>query len=116
MTALEPCPDRPSCVSSQAQPGRHAIAPFRLASAERWADLVAQVAAKAHDSQIEAEAAHFVFQTRLLRFKDDVHLVRDGELVHIRSCSRVGHWDLGANRRRMEGLRRELIASGILAS
>ena len=44
-----------------------------------------------------------VFVTSLLRFKDDVNfrLDDDAKLLHFRSASRVGHSDLGANRKRM---------------
>ncbi len=55
---------------------------------------------------------HARVETRLLRFIDDLELLLDSEagLIHIRSASRVGHWDLGANRRRVERLRREFEA------
>ncbi len=49
-------------------------------------------------------------RTPLFRFVDDLELLIDSEsgLVHVRSASRVGSWDLGANRRRVEWLRRRL--------
>ena len=55
---------------------------------------------------------HARVSTRWLRFVDDLELLLDPEagLIHVRSASRVGHWDLGANRRRVERLRRELEA------
>ena len=47
------------------------------------------------------------FTTQILRFKDDVefHLVTAGGIVHIRSASRVGYSDFGANRKRVEMIR-----------
>lgn len=53
---------------------------------------------------------HAEARTRLLRFVDDVefHLrPADGEIA-MRSASRLGYSDLGANRRRLERLRAAL--------
>lgn len=53
---------------------------------------------------------HAEFVTKLLRFVDDVEFLLDeaAGVIHFRSASRAGHWDLGANRRRMERIRHEL--------
>jgi uncharacterized protein (DUF1499 family) len=53
---------------------------------------------------------HALVSTPWLRFVDDLELLLDPEagVIHVRSASRVGHWDLGANRRRVEWLRRKL--------
>jgi uncharacterized protein (DUF1499 family) len=55
------------------------------------------------DTYLHAECA-----TLLFRFLDDVELLldREAKVIHFRSSSRVGHGDLGVNRRRMEGIRR----------
>jgi uncharacterized protein (DUF1499 family) len=55
---------------------------------------------------------HACVATPILRFIDDLELRLDPEacLIHIRSASRVGTWDLGVNRRRVEQLRRQLNA------
>ena len=47
------------------------------------------------------------FSTRLFRFIDDLELRLDEErgVIHVRSGSRVGYSDMGANRRRVEDLR-----------
>lgn len=47
---------------------------------------------------------HAEFQTKWLKFTDDVELLldRDNMTVHLRSASRVGYSDLGANRKRLE--------------
>ena len=52
------------------------------------------------------------FTSTLFRFVDDVEfvVVPDEGVIHFRSCSRVGYSDLGANRRRMESLRKKLNA------
>jgi uncharacterized protein (DUF1499 family) len=49
------------------------------------------------------------FTSRILRFVDDVTFyVRENGVVEVRSASRTGYWDLGANRRRVESLREQL--------
>lgn len=56
------------------------------------------------DHRIQAE-----FSSRVFGFVDDVtlYLHEDGR-VDIRSASRTGYWDMGANRRRAEQLRQVL--------
>ena len=55
----------------------------------------------------DTDYRQYVFTTALMRFRDDVQfqLDRDARLIHFRSASRVGHSDLGMNRRRMEQIR-----------
>jgi len=50
------------------------------------------------------------FTTMIWRFVDDLELLADIDqaVIHVRSASRVGTWDLGANRRRVESLRHRL--------
>jgi uncharacterized protein (DUF1499 family) len=52
------------------------------------------------------------FVTALFRFVDDVEFLVDEPhgVIHFRSASRVGYWDLGQNRRRLERLRRQFLA------
>jgi len=52
---------------------------------------------------IRAEATSCLF-----RFVDDVDLVVDeaAGVIHMRSASRTGYSDLGANRKRLEAIRR----------
>lgn len=50
------------------------------------------------------------FETRWLRFTDDAEfwLDRGAAVIHMRSASRLGHKDFGANRARIESLRARL--------
>jgi hypothetical protein len=61
--------------------------------------------------------ARYEFATPLLRDVDDVEFLLDaGErVIHVRSASRVGHADLGANRNRIERIREQFSAAGISA-
>ena len=54
------------------------------------------------------------FISRIFRFVDDVEFVLDSEtcLLHMRSASRIGYYDFGANRRRIEALTRRLEEAG----
>lgn len=48
------------------------------------------------------------FETRWLRFVDDVEFLLDpaARVIHVRSASRLGRKDFGANRARIEAIRR----------
>lgn len=110
---LAPCPDSPNCVSSLATDEERRVAPLqvaetRKASMARLQALLRQLPRVEFDvvgqSRIQAR-----FSSRILRFVDDVTFyVREDGVVEVRSASRVGYWDLGANRRRVESLREQL--------
>lgn len=62
-----------------------------------------------YELQIQPEKLRMdaVFRIRIVGFKDDVNIAiepRDEEssYFHIKSASRVGHGDLGVNKRRVE--------------
>ena len=48
-----------------------------------------------------------VYETQLLRFIGDVEFCQDknNSMIHVRSVSRMGHSDLGANLKRVEKIR-----------
>lgn len=46
-----------------------------------------------------------IFVSGIFRFVDDVLVKIDGDQLQVRSSSRVGHSDFGANRKRVEQLR-----------
>jgi uncharacterized protein (DUF1499 family) len=109
--ALPPCPDKPNCVSTQAT-GAHAIAPMRYRSsqAEAMRRLLAVLRAVPRSTVVQsgADSVRVEFRTRVFRFIDDAQFVFDdkAKTIHFRSASRVGHSDLGVNRRRMEEIRK----------
>jgi uncharacterized protein (DUF1499 family) len=110
---LPPCPDSPNCVSSMtAEDDSHYIAPIKASDSlgESREQLVAvlrslpRVEFQGERSRLNAEFTSLIF-----RFTDDVDFfIQEDGLIHVRSASRVGHWDLGANRRRVEELREKL--------
>jgi uncharacterized protein (DUF1499 family) len=108
---LAPCPDTPNCVCSQASDDPHRIEPLSYdgSAEEAMARLKAALAALPR-TRVVAETADYLHAectSLLFRFVDDVEFLLDRErkVIHFRSASRVGHSDLGVNRRRMEALR-----------
>jgi uncharacterized protein (DUF1499 family) len=55
---------------------------------------------------------HFEVTSLIFRFVDDVEFLidRQKKRIDFRSASRVGHSDLGVNRRRMNAISRDLTA------
>ena len=107
---LAPCKRSPNCVSSQANPAdqEHYIAPLHgtMEAVRRAVEAFPRSAIiKQEENYLYAE-----FRTRLLRYVDDVEFFFDGHVIHVRSCSRLGRRDFGANRKRVEALRRVIEA------
>ncbi|MGL1832213.1 DUF1499 domain-containing protein [Rhodocyclaceae bacterium SMB388] len=107
---LSPCPSSPNCASSLAQDSSHRVEPFRYTGnrdAAR-ARLLAAIGTLSGERIVrdDADYLHVEVTTQIMRFVDDLefHFVGDG-LIHVRSASRVGHSDLGVNRKRVEALR-----------
>lgn len=115
--SLADCPDSPNCVSTHAGDTVHGIEPFPLKdSADATIHRIAAILEEMPHSRIvslEKTYLHAEFRSPVLGFVDDVEVSIDEEnnLVHLRSASRVGHSDLGANRRRAEEIRRRLESS-----
>ncbi|HWP00681.1 MAG TPA: DUF1499 domain-containing protein [Methylococcus sp.] len=113
------CPSSPNCVSSRASDASHRIAPFRFRGpvAEVRDALIAVLEAEGmrvvqrEQDYLRAEAV-----SRVFRFVDDVEfeiLPEEGS-IQVRSASRVGYWDFGVNRRRIERIRDALRRRGII--
>lgn len=108
---LPSCPSSPNCVSSLATDS-HFIEPLRFSgdAAAAFARLKAILEGRS-DSRIVAatdSTLQVEFRT-LLGFVDDGLLVLDAPagVIHIRSAARLGYWDLGKNRSRIEEIRHQ---------
>ena len=102
---LAPCPNSPNCVSSFDTNAPHLIKPIKadLEKIERTlASLNNANIVDRSDNYIRAE-----FSSRFMGYVDDVEFLYDEleNISHVRSASRVGYTDLGANRRRVEKIR-----------
>jgi uncharacterized protein (DUF1499 family) len=113
-SGLRGCPKSPNCVSSEAKDEKHAIEWFRLKGdpnvswpliQDEIASMTGWTIVRATDTYIHVEC-----KSRIFRFIDDLELyfTSPSGIISIRSASRVGYWDFGANRRRVELLRSEL--------
>ena len=117
---LTACPASPNCVVSDAPGGDRSIAPLALAvpPQQAWQALVSHLNTQAGITIVVSEPDYLRAEarTRLLRFVDDVefHLRPQRGLIAMRSASRIGYSDLGANRRRLDAVRAALIDSGVV--
>lgn len=108
---LQPCPESPNCVSTQATDELHAIAPIAYdgATAAAHATLLAILQADPSYTIITDSPTyiHAEARTAVWQFIDDVEFSfdEDAGLIHFRSASRLGYGDGGANRQRMETVR-----------
>ena len=111
---LTPCPKTPNCVNSQADAEKHYIQPIHYAGTQQDAqDRLLQILESEKRTKILTAQENYIrveFTSSLFRFVDDVEFYfpeeqADETVIHIRSASRVGYSDLGANRKRIEGIR-----------
>lgn len=114
---LEPCPSSPNCVSTQADSAdkTHYIAPVQYTGDPSAVIAAIEDAVTSNGGSVVSSTdtgVQALFVTKLLRFKDDVVFELDDEakLIHFRSASRVGHSDLGTNRKRMDALMPKILA------
>lgn len=113
---LPPCPTSPNCVSSQAG-DKHQIAPFAIkGDPDQAFKRLHLLLGKRSDTTVVAfdkDTIKVEFRT-LLSFVDDglFLLDRNQAVIHVRSAARLGYWDLGKNRRRMEEIRQQFEQAG----
>ena len=109
-----PCPTSPNCVSSMAPPGdqSHYVTPLSFKDKDLIKSQILELKELNGYSLISHENNYFYFEctTLLMRYTDDLEIliVPEQNLIHIRSASRLGHSDLGANRKRVEFIRKQL--------
>jgi uncharacterized protein (DUF1499 family) len=115
---LAQCPSEPHCVCSDAGPHHdteHWIEPIvlpQLADEIRWRVLGEVIVASGGKvMRQDANYLHATYSSALFRFVDDLELRLDGAQLQLRSTSRVGYSDLGANRKRVEDLRLRVAAA-----
>lgn len=97
---LTPCPDKPNCVSSF-EDEDHYISPIN--SKLEIKDIKDHILAF-NNSKLVSESnnyLYFTFSSSIFSFVDDLEILKVDKTYHIRSSSRVGHSDLGANRKRI---------------
>ncbi|MDN5938372.1 MAG: DUF1499 domain-containing protein [Salinisphaera sp.] len=110
---LAPCPGAPRCVSSRAEDPEKRVPPLRFAGspAQQRRALAAVVQSMDGGEVITAKGdyVHATFTSDWFGFVDDVEFVLTGsEIIHVRSSSRIGYYDFGVNRARVEEIRDRL--------
>lgn len=111
---LRGCPSSPNCVSGFALDEEHKIGSLKYSSSkeELFAKLKS-VIEKMDGTKIVVEMHNYLyaeFTSKLFRFVDDVEFLLEDETktLHFRSASRLGHSDLGVNRKRIETIKSRL--------
>ena len=107
---LPPCPSSPNCVSSRdPDPARRVDPiPFTGTAADALKGIETAVRSFPRAVVVDSSGNGIRAEFRsLLGFVDDVEFRIDGAagVIHVRSASRKGYWDLGVNRRRVEAIR-----------
>jgi len=107
---LPPCPSSPNCVSSHdPDPDRRVDPiPFAGTAAEAREGIETAVRSFPRAVVVDSSPGRIRAEFRsLLGFVDDVEFQIDeaAGVIHVRSASRKGYWDLGVNRRRVGAIR-----------
>jgi uncharacterized protein (DUF1499 family) len=108
------CPNSPNCVSSRATDDKHGVDAITDVGGLHWTTLVDKVSAMVGARLVTNQDDYmwFEFSTSILGFVDDVEFLNDpaNGQISVRSASRVGYSDFGANRKRIETIRAALNA------
>lgn len=106
---LSPCPDKPNCVYSKASDPQHKIDAFTLLDnnpEHSWRRLIDAIQQAGGEILVDdGRYAHAVFTSTLFRYRDDLEINMGQDEIAVRSASRAGTSDLGANRKRVENIR-----------
>ncbi len=111
---LTECPQSPNCVNSQAIVAKHLIQPILFIGTSKEAQaLLLKILNEWKQAHITITQDNYIraeFVSKVFRFVDDVEFYfpeteRKETIIHVRSASRVGHSDFGANRKRIELIR-----------
>lgn len=105
---LPHCPSSPNCVCSQAVVTAQQVDPFPYTSdrAEAKRLLLKLIKDDPKATLITEKDNYLHAEYRAFIFLDDVEFFfpDDESIIHVRSASRIGHSDLGANKRRIEAI------------
>ena len=102
------CPESPNCVSSYESSEEHSIAAL-----DGNLNQIQQILLTMDGANIVEQSSNYLyaeFTSSLMGYVDDVEFLYDAasNTTHIRSASRVGYSDMGANRGRVEAIRSQM--------
>ncbi len=115
---LKSPPSSPNAVSSRASDGYHQIAPIaRKGPPEQAMKALKAIVEGTPNTRIvemKPDYLYAEYTSALMGFVDDVefYFPPNGNIIHVRSASRLGHSDLGVNRKRIEAIRASLAQAG----
>lgn len=111
---LTKCADKPNCVCSEFQADAdHFVEPLKLSdNTETSAMAGLKMIIQDLGGQIQTEDSNYlaaVFKSKVFGFVDDLELRLDanGQLIQLRSASRVGYSDGGVNAKRVARIKAE---------
>ena len=110
MDKLSTCPSSPNCISSLCTDSVHGTDPLTFnGTASDALNVLKKVIGDMPRTKIIEVTPDYVkaeFQTPSLRYTDDVEFYIDAtvKIIHVRSASRVGYYDFGVNRERVEAI------------
>jgi len=109
---LQPCDAGPHCVSSEATEADLRVEPFRHdGDADAALAKLAAVIEAMDGGKVVTRGPdylHASFTTALMKYVDDVEFVATATqpgVLQVRSSSRIGYYDFGANRKRVDAIR-----------
>jgi len=105
---LAPCPSSPNCVCSYDKDEGHAITPIPLTGSTEDTKTALLAALEAMGAIVVSSQGQYIrseFTSNLMGFVDDAEFYIDTSGIQVRSASRLGHSDFGANRKRIESIR-----------
>ncbi len=116
--SLKAAPTSPNAVSSQATGDYQQIAPLVYKSSPEQAmkalKAIVDSTPNARIVETKPDYLYAEYTSALLGFVDDVefYFPQGGNIIHVRSASRLGHSDFGVNRKRIEAIRARLAQAG----
>ncbi len=102
------CPESPNCVSSYESSEEHSIAAL-----DGNLSQIQQILVAIDGANIVKQSSNYLyaeFTSSLMGYVDDVEFLYDAanNTTQVRSATRVGYSDMGANRSRIEAIRTQL--------
>jgi len=102
--ALMMCSDKPNCVSTTNTDEKHLVKPIDTILT------LDEINTKLEDFGLnliktDGNYSHFTSTSKIMGYVDDIEIMLNGDQLSVRSASRVGYSDMGANRKRVEKIR-----------
>jgi len=108
---LQDCPDSPNCVSSDEKGDEHHINPISTTHQPATSiALLKSIIKKDPNLLLIKQIDNYLyaqFTSSILGFVDDLEFIVGETKIQVRSASRLGYSDFGANRKHIEAVRRQ---------